>query len=306
VFEKAFAMSKFGRTSTAEQVTAGIDLSGKLALVTGVNSGIGFETLRALTLRGANVIGTARTLAKASEAAGRVAGSVTPLACELESTESIRACAAAVAAIGRPIDIFIANAGIMALPKLEQVNGIEKQFATNHLGHFVLTNRLLTSLAAAREGRVVVLSSGQATRNAPKAGIEFDNLSGAKHYTPQEGYGQSKLANALFARELAKRTKGTHITANAVQPGVIMTNLGRYLPEWKLLLSKVIGFTFMKSLEAGAATQCYVATAPALAGVSGHLFRDCNPVRAGGFTEDDAMAARLWQVSEELTRPYLA
>ena len=102
-----------------------------------------------------------------------------------------------------------------------------------------------------------------------------------------------------------RRLQGTAVTANAVQPGVVMTNLGRYLPEWKMLLSRVIGFTFMKSLEAGAATQCYVATYPALAGVSGYVFKDCNPVRVGGHSEDDAMAAKLWQVSEELTRTYL-
>jgi NAD(P)-dependent dehydrogenase (short-subunit alcohol dehydrogenase family) len=299
-------VGRFGAKSTAEEVTAGIDLTGRTVLITGANSGLGFESMRVLALRGAHVIGTARTLDKASEACAKIRGRTTPLQLELTDFASVVTCARAVQAMAPSLDVLMCNAGVMELPKLEQVNGIEKQFATNHLGHFILTNRLLTSLAAAREGRVVVMSSGQATRNAPKAGIEFDNLSGEKHYTPQEGYGQSKLANALFARELAKRVKGTRITANAVQPGVVMTNLGRYLPEWKLLLSKVIGFTFMKSLEAGAATQCYVATAPALAGVSGYLFRDCNPVRAGGFTEDDAMAAKLWQVSEEMTRPYLA
>jgi NAD(P)-dependent dehydrogenase (short-subunit alcohol dehydrogenase family) len=296
----------FGAESTAEEVTSGIDLSGKTVLITGANSGLGLESMRVLALRGAHVIGTARTLEKAREACASVQGKTTPVALELTDFSSVVACASAVQSLGLPLDVLLCNAGIMELPTLEQVNGIEKHFVTNHLGHFLLTNRLLAQVQAAPQGRVVVLASGQAVRGAPAAGIEFDNLSGERNYTPNSGYGQSKLANILFVRELAKRLQGSSTTSNAVMPGVIMTNLGRHMPWWKTTLAKVVGFTFMKSLEAGAATQCYVATAPALATSSGHVFSDCNPVRAGGFTEDDAMAAKLWQVSEDLTRPFLA
>ncbi len=298
-------LGPFGARSTAEEVTAGMDLGGRTVLITGANSGLGFESMRVLAMRGAHVLATARTLERAREACARVEGRTTPLALELTDFDSVVACAEAVRALDAPLDVLMANAGVMELPTLEQVDGIEKHFVVNHLGHFILTLRLLPELMAAPQGRVVVLSSGTATRDAPATGIEFDNLSGERGYTPAKGYGQSKLANALFARELARRTAGTRVTANAVQPGVVMTNLGRHLPRWKMILADLIGWSFMKEIGAGAATQCHVATWPALAGVSGHIFKDCNPVLAGGYTADDAMAERLWQVSEALTRDHL-
>ena len=118
-------------------------------------------------------------------------------------------------------------------------------------------------------------------------------------------YGQSKLANHLYVRQLAKNLAETTATANSVHPGIIMTNLGRSFPKWQQLAGKLIGWTFMKSVEAGAATTCYVATAPALERVSGYYFADCNPEVPGGQMLNDELAARLWQVSEDLTRPYL-
>jgi NAD(P)-dependent dehydrogenase (short-subunit alcohol dehydrogenase family) len=298
-------LGPFGEDSTAEEVTAGIDLTGKTALVTGANSGLGLETMRVLALRGATVIAVARTLEKAQEAAAGVPGRAIPVAMELTDFDSLVAGTDTVRALGVPIDMLILNAGIMALPELEQVNGIEKQFVTNHLGHFIVGNRLLPQVAAAPQGRVVILSSS-AYKWAPTGGIEFDNLSGERDYDPNKMYGQSKLANHLYARELARRLQGTPTTANSVHPGVIFTNLGRHFPKWQTFLAGLIGWTFMKSVEAGSATTCYVATAPALAGVSGHYFADCNPQLPGGYMEDDALAARLWEVSEEITRPYLA
>jgi len=295
----------FGADSTAEEVTAGLDLSGKVALVTGVNSGLGAETLRVLTLRGAHVLGTARTLEKATAACAAAGDRATPFALELTDFDSVVACAAAVRREGVVLDMLVCNAGIMALPQLEQVNGLEKHFVTNHLGHFLLVNRLLDRVVAAPQGRVVVVSS-RGYLWAPPGGIEFDNLSGERgEYDPNRAYGQSKLANGLFSLELARRLGRTRATSNSVHPGIIRTNLGRHFPRWKKLLSEVIGWSFMKSIPAGAATQCYVATNPRLAGVSGRYFINCNPEIPGGRMEDAAFAAKLWAVSEELTRPWL-
>ena len=195
--------------------------------------------------------------------------------------------------------MLICNAGIMGLPKLEQVRGIEKQFAVNHLGHFVLVLNLLEGVKAAPQGRVVVVSS-QLHARAPAGGIQFDNLSGVHGYDPFQAYAHSKLANGLFARELARRLKGTRATANALHPGVIKTNIVRHLP------AEVQGGNWDdRTAEQGAATTCYVVTHPALAGVSGYYFADCNPATPSEHMQDDALAARLWAVSEYLTRDYL-
>jgi len=295
----------FGADSTAEEVAAGLDLSGKVALVTGVNSGLGAETLRVLTLRGAHVLGTARTLEKATAACAPAGARATPFALELTDFDSVAACADAVRREGVALDMLVCNAGIMALPQLEQVNGLEKHFVTNHLGHFLLVNRLLDRVVAAPQGRVVVVSS-RGYLWAPPEGIEFDNLSGRRgEYDPNRAYGQSKLANGLFSLELARRLGGTRATSNSVHPGIIRTNLGRHFPRWKKLLGELIGWTFMKSIPAGAATQCYVATNARIAGVSGRYFANCNPEIPGGRMEDAALAAKLWAVSAELTRKWL-
>ena len=197
--------SGFGYGSTAEDVTAELSLAGKTILVTGCNSGLGLETLRVLAKRGADVVGTARTTEKAEAACRSVLGSVAGLACELADPASVRACIAAVKAHNLRLDAIICNAGIMALPKLEQVAGIERQFFTNHIGHFILVSGLLDNLAT--DGRVVMLSSALHA-SAPPEGIAFDNLSGERGYKPWTAYGQSKFANLLFAKELARRFAG--------------------------------------------------------------------------------------------------
>ncbi len=217
----------FGYGSTAEEVTAGLSLAGKTILVTGCNSGLGKETLRVLALRGARVLGTARTAAKAQEACAEVgAAGATGFACELADPASVRACAEAVARDGARLDAIVCNAGIMALPRRETAHGVELQLFTNHIGHFILVTALLDRLADA--GRVVMLSSA-AHKSAPRVGIEFYDLAAERRYAPWRAYGQSKLANILFARELARRLAGTRKTANAVHPGVIRTNLGRHM-----------------------------------------------------------------------------
>lgn len=298
-------LGPFTKEATGEEVTEGLDLSGKTVLITGANSGLGYETMRVLALRGAHIIALARNSKKAEKACEGIKGKTTPLACELTDFNSIVACTEAIKALHLPLDALICNAGIMELPELEQVYGIEKQFVVNYLGHFILTNRLLDRVKAAAQGRIVVLSSGRYTA-APPEGIQFDNLSGEKGYDPLTAYGQSKLALALFSQELSRRLQGTTATSNAVLPGVIMTNLGRHLPTWKIVLSRLIGWTFMRSVEEGAATTCYVATHPELARVSGHMFFNCNPITAeGNHMSDSALAARLWDVSLKLTKDYL-
>jgi NAD(P)-dependent dehydrogenase (short-subunit alcohol dehydrogenase family) len=294
----------FGAESTALEVTKGLDLTGKTVVITGCNSGLGFETMRVLSLRGANVIGLARTQQKAIDACASLDGPATPLTCELGDLQSIADCGAAINKLGIPIDMLVLNAGIMSLPELEQINGIEKQFFVNHIGHFTLTSHLLTQLKAADQGRIVsVSSSGHSF--APEAGIEFDNLSGERNYDSWEAYGTSKLANGLFCQGLTKRLAGTNVTANAIHPGIINTNLGRHFPWWQKIASSLIGWTFMKTTEQGAATQTYVATAPALADYSGYYFADCNPVMPDPRMLNQEQADQLWQVSEEIAAGYL-
>jgi NAD(P)-dependent dehydrogenase (short-subunit alcohol dehydrogenase family) len=286
--------SRFGVASTAEEVTSGLDLRGKTVVVTGCNSGIGFESMRVLALRGAHVIGTARTQAKGEEACGKVEGRTTPLVLELTQFESVVECSRRIRELRVPIDVLMLNAGIV-LGELEQVDGIEKQFVVNHLGHFLLTNRVLDLVKSAPQGRVVTVGSGD-HRNGPPGGIQFDALSGEGWY--KRGYAHSKLANGLFSLELSKRLAGSSATSNCVTPGPVKTNILRYID------SSTDHQT--KSPEQGAATQCYVGTHPALARVTGEYFKDCNPAPQSDEQKDAKAAARLWEVSTALTRRYLA
>jgi WW domain-containing oxidoreductase len=289
--------SGFGYGSTAEDVTAGLDLSGRTVLLTGCNSGIGKETLRVLAMRGAHVIAAARTLDKARAACDSVEGKTTPVVCELSEPASVRACAAEVIALGKPLDAIICNAGIMALPKLQQKHGYELQFFTNHIGHFILVTSLLDTLSD--KGRVVMVSS-DAHNGAPREGIQLDNLSGERGYGPWTAYGQSKLANLLFAKELAKRLAGTGKTANSLHPGVIHTNLARSMNPIAQGALAIAAPLVLKSAAEGAATQCYLAVHPNVEGVSGKYFADCNVSKSSARGRDDALAEKLWEVSEKI------
>ena len=287
--------SGFGPMSTAENVTEDIDLTGKTALVTGCNSGIGYETMRVLALRGAHVIGTARTLEKGEMACESVKGQTTPVLLELTDFDSVVACAEQVRNMNVPIDMLICNAGVL-FRDLRQVRGLEMQFVVNHLGHFILVNRLLDRVTIAAEGRIVVVGSA-AHRSAPQGGIQFENLSGEGWSAG--AYGHSKLANGLFSLELARKLEGTNATSNSLHPGGVQTNITRNLARGTGT------FRLPKTAEQGAATTCYVAASSDLSGVSGLYFADCNEVQPGGYMEDTVMAAQLWEVSEDLTRSYL-
>ena len=245
---------------TADDATEGWDLGGKLALVTGCNSGIGFETMRVLAKRGAHVLGAARTSEKAGKACAQVTGDATPLTIELTDFASIDSAAGQVAALGRPLDMLICNAGVMSLPERTLSHGVELQFAVNHLGHFLLVKRLLDQVTAADDGRIVVLSS-ELHRRAPAQGIKFDDLAwDAEDYDGFVAYAHSKLANVLFTRELSRRLESTNASANAVHPGVIKTNLVRHMPQ-----SVQAGDWDDRNVAQGATTSCYVAGIPVCA-----------------------------------------
>jgi len=294
-YAKHIPRSSFGAAATAEEVTTGIDLTGKTALVTGCNSGIGYETMRVLALRGAHVFGTARSEQKGRTACNSVKGHCTPLVLELTDFDSIVECANQVQGQTDVLDILVCNAGVL-FNERRQLNGLELHFVVNHLGHFLLVNRLLDQVISAPQGRVVVVSS-DSHRRAPSEGIQFDDLTG-QSWT-DSAYAHSKLANGLFSLELARRLQGTNATSNALHPGRVKTrifrNVERPSPARQL-----------KNPEQGGATPCYLATNPVLIDVSGYYFVDCNPKEPSPLMRDGDMAQELWDVSEELMQGYLA
>lgn len=301
-------LSPFDANSTAEEVTDGIDLSGKLAVVTGCTSGIGLETMRVLAKRGAYVVGTSRSLEKAQAACAKTVGITTPVQLDLGDLESVVACAESIRGLNTPIDMLVCNAGYRGGGNERQlVNGVEKHFAVNHLGHFVFVNRLLDRLFLAWQGRIVIVASRAAYRGAPPEGIDLNDLGMAQEYSDSAAYGQSKLANVLFSLRLGELLRGTRITSNALHPGVINTDIDRNLkPITRFgfgLLTAVSG----KTIEEGAATSCYVATSAQLGSTSGKYFEDCNAVtiRGESHMHDMSLAERLMSVSEELTADYL-
>jgi NAD(P)-dependent dehydrogenase (short-subunit alcohol dehydrogenase family) len=302
----------FGFTSTAAEVIAGVDLSGKRAIVTGASSGIGVETARALADAGVAVTLAVRN----AEAGERVAteiregtgnGAVTVGALDLSDLSSVAAFAAAWSG---PLDILVNNAGVMAIQELTMsTSGHEMQFATNHLGHFALAIGLHDSLAAAGSARIVSVSSGGHLRSP----VVFDDIDYAfRDYDPFGAYGQSKTANVLFAVEASRRWAPDGIVANALMPGGIATPLQRHLPEHyaaqALDAFRASGKDF-KSVQQGAATSVLLAASPLLAGIGGRYFEDCNEaVRVdrrgkpgqGGvapYALDPANAERLWELS---------
>lgn len=288
--------SGFGYGSTADDVVRELDLSGRSILITGCNSGIGAEAMRAFVARGATVFGAARTLAKAEEACSAVRGRAVALECELSEPSSVRACVASLTARDVSLSAIVCNAGIMALPKLTVKHGYELQFLTNHIGHFLLVTGLQHKLAP--DGRVVVVSSD--AHRAAKGGIQFDNLDGQKGYSGWAAYGQSKLANILFAKQLAKRFEGTARVANALHPGVIATNLGRHMNPLVGVAYAVAKPVALKTIPQGAATEVWAAVHPDAARISGEYLSDCNVAEPRRLANDPALAERLWSKSEEI------
>ena len=303
----------FGAQSTAAEVIAGIDLTGRRAIVTGGASGIGVETARTLADAGAEVTLAVRNVEAGVRTAEDIVAStgnkevlVSPL--DLADPASVTAF---TTNWDGPLHILVNNAGVMALPDLQLTpRGWEMQLATNHLGHFALALGLQKGLAAAGGARIVSLSS----RGHLRSPVIFDDLNfTARRYDPWLAYGQSKTANVLFAVEATKRWASDGITANAVHPGAIAaTNLSRHMDPEALASLRASGMFSYKTIEQGAATSVLVATSPLLESVGGRYFEDCHEavvldpgaVETSGsgvapYALDPEAAARLWRVSAD-------
>jgi NAD(P)-dependent dehydrogenase (short-subunit alcohol dehydrogenase family) len=298
----------FDFESTAGDVIAGVDLTGKRAIVTGASSGIGIETARALAGAGAEVTLAVRDVEAGSRVAAEIGGSTRVAALDLGDLASVRAFAAAWSG---PLDILINNAGVMALPTLQRsAEGHELQFATNHLGHFALATGLHGALRAAGRSRLVALSSVGHLR----AGVDFDDVDFERRpYDPMVAYGQSKTADVLFAVEAQRRWEADGVTANAVHPGAIDSGLSRHMDPDVLADLRASGRYRFKTPQQGAATSVLLATWPALEGIGGRYFEHGNEAavlssplegpHAGGVADyalDPDRAARLWTLSEGL------
>jgi WW domain-containing oxidoreductase len=292
----AVLMQTFGKHSTADEVLADLDLSGKNYLLTGCAAGIGLETMRALAARGAHVVGTARSLQRATSACSRVPGHTTPLACDQDDFASVAAAVNEIRALKIKFDAIIANAGIMAPRRPDVRYGVESQFRVNHLSHMLLVTRLSDRLHEG-SGRIVMVSSSAAQSFAPTEGVAFDNLDAHRNYKPFRFYGQSKLANLAFAKSMAEALQPRGICANALHPGVIVaTDLMRSTsPALRFLMP--VANLFSKSIAQGAATSCYVAAHPAMAGKTGGFYADCQPSKPNPHADDSAFRYLLWEVS---------
>ncbi|KAF7148969.1 hypothetical protein RHSIM_Rhsim03G0188500 [Rhododendron simsii] len=304
--------SGFSYSSTAEEVTEGIDGSGLTAIVTGASSGIGTETTRILALRGVHVVMGVRNMeagkgVKEAIAKEIPAAKIDAIELDLSSMASVRKFASEFNSSHLPLNLLINNAGIMATPFMLSKDNIELQFATNHIGHFLLTNLLLdtmkkTSVKMKKEGRIVNVSS-MAHKYTYREGIRFDKINDQAGYSSVLAYGQSKLANVLHANELSRRLKedGAEITANSLHPGPVTTNLFRHLSFVEGLVSK-LGSYVLKNVQQGAATTCYVALHPQVKGITGEYFADSNLAKASKHGTDVNLAKKLWDFSMNLVK----
>ena len=312
----------FGAKSTTDEVLEGVNLSGKRVLVTGASAGLGVETCRTLAAHGATVVGAARDLNKAKNATEIVrkdaknSGSLELVELDLASLKSVRACADALVKTGKQFDVVICNAGVMACPKGTTADGFETQFGTNHLGHFVLVNRI-APLIKKNGGRLVNLSSaGHRFSDVDLNDPNFEHTP----YTEFGAYGRSKTANVLFAVEFDRRHKAEGIRATAVHPGGIQTELGRHMtPELIQGMLKSIedanksagapAFEW-KTVPQGAATTVWSGFVAPADAVGGKYCEDChvaelqeNPQARGGvrgYALDPEHAKALWAKSEEM------
>ncbi|KAI7837673.1 hypothetical protein COHA_008534 [Chlorella ohadii] len=298
-----------GYRSTALDALRGVSLSGKVAVVTGGNSGIGVETVRALAHAGADVTLCSRS----AEAGQRVAdqlqpglkGKISVQKLDLADLSSIKAAADQLSASLPRLDLLILNAGVMACPQGRTKDGFEMQIGTNHFGHYYLTQLLLPKMkASGGPGRIVAVAS--TAHKMGKLSLEDLNWERRK-YSAWGSYGQSKLANILFAKELARQLKeeGSPILAFSLHPGVIKTPLQRHM-GWEAAIMNFIGGPFMKTTQQGAATSVFAATAAELEGQSGAYLADCKVATPSKAAQDGEAARALWVKTEELLGAALA
>jgi len=302
--------SGYGATSTADEVLAGLELTGRLAIVTGGYSGIGLETTRALANAGVHVVVPARRVEHAREAVAGIPN-VEVEELDLGDLDSVRGFADRFLATGRDVDFLIDSAGIMACPETRVGPGWEAQFATNHLGHFALVARLWPRLVTGGGARVVSVSSAGHRRSD----IRWDDLWFDRGYDKWEAYGQAKTANVLFAVELDRRGRDAGVRAFALHPGGIMTPLLRHLDRGEMVERGWIDedgnpLVEFKTPEQGAATQVWAATSPQLADLGGVYLEDCDVAEitadedapgVRSYAIDPESARRLWALSAGLT-----
>jgi NAD(P)-dependent dehydrogenase (short-subunit alcohol dehydrogenase family) len=276
-------------------------MAGKVVLVTGGTSGIGKATAIGLATMGARVGITGRDAARTEQAAAeiRVASNdpaVDAFAADMSSQAEVRRLAAGVLEAYPRLDVLVNNAGGFWAHRHVTADGLERTFALNHLAPFLLTNLLLDRLKADAPSRVVTVSSG-----ASSAGrIEFDDLQGARDYSGQRAYNQSKLANVMFTNELARRLAGTGVTANSLHPGVVHTNFGAEDQAWWFTVVSRVIYPLLKTPAQGAETPIYLASSPDVGGVTGRFFANRRLRTANPLASDTGMTARLWQVSADL------
>ncbi|GAA5156118.1 SDR family NAD(P)-dependent oxidoreductase [Pseudonocardia eucalypti] len=303
-------LTPFGAASTAAEVVAGVDLTGRRIVVTGGASGIGVETARALAGAGAEVTLAVRDLAAGERTAAEIAGAGPVRVAHLDLADQA-SVAAFVAGWTGPLHVLVNNAGVMAAPETRTPEGWELQFATNHLGHFALTTGLYPALreaAAATGGARIVSVSSSGHLRSP---VVFEDIHFERRaYEPWSAYGQSKTANALLAVEATRRWADDGITANALMPGGIRTRLQRHVSEEELeaMRARLANRLTWKNPEQGAATSVLLAVSPLLDGIGGRYFEDCNEAEptesnsargVAAYALDPEAAERLWQVSEE-------
>src|SRR5277367_4988259 len=280
-------------------------MQGKTVVVTGANSGIGFETAAALASMGARVLVTARNADKGRAAVAALTqrlhgeAQIQLVVFDLADLASVRRGAAEILESAPRLDVLINNAGLVLSERAETVDGFEATFATNHLGPFLLTNLLLDRIRESAPARVVNVAS--TAHNAARKGIPFDDLRSTTRYRGMRVYGQSKLANILFTLELARRYEGKGLTANSLHPGTVRTGYGSDGDARGLLGFGIkIASPFFLSAAKGARTSVYLASSPEVEGVSGEYFVKCKPRKPRRWAQDPEAAQRLWEVSEEL------
>jgi len=275
---------------------------GKVVIVTGSNTGIGKETALELANRGARVYMACRNFDRCEKTRNEIVklsgnANVVNMSLDLTSMESVRNFVKEFLKKETSLDVLINNAGVFGLPRTLTKDGHETVFAANHLGHFLLTNLLLDTLKSSAPSRVVIVSS-----KLHKHGkIVKDDLHGEKEYKTIQAYGNSKLANILFSRELAKRLGNCGVTTYSLHPGVIRTEINRNLPAILNAVSPALYFLFGKTCKSGAQTTLACALDPDLSDVTGKYFSDCKMVDESEDARDDEMAEWLWRTSEKLT-----